>query len=316
MKKLPLKPSTSIPEQITRLRERGMSVDDKLARQWLTNVGYYRLSAYSYPARVQHAEGRRGDEFRPGTTFGDVTALYEADRKLRTLVHDGIERIEVSMRARIVAQICADDPLGHEDNGAFRASFKHADWLDLVAKRVDRAAKHTESIRHHQQKYGGDYPFWVLAEVLDFSDISKLYEGLTADHQQQIAEGLGIIIDLGSLNRRQRRNALANPPLMRWLEQLTIVRNIAAHHARLWNKSFAPAPTNALRTIATLATLPQGQSERTYGALAMMSHLLRIISPGTSWPDKVASLIKNDFLTNPLVEGHSLGLPDDWNTRL
>ena len=78
-----------------------MEVECELAHQWLSYVSYYRLSAYWYPARRLGRCGNRDDEFNPGTRFSDVAALYEADRKLRALVHDGMVRIEIAMRTRI-----------------------------------------------------------------------------------------------------------------------------------------------------------------------------------------------------------------------
>ncbi|MDY5129283.1 hypothetical protein R6G69_04640 [Actinotignum urinale] len=96
------------------------------------------------------------------------------------------------------------------------------------------------------------------------------------------------------------------------MEQLTVIRNICAHHGRLWNKSFAPAPTAALRTQPEFALLPEGQSQQVFGALTVMAYLLRATSPGTSWPDKVTRHIKNSFLPNPLVRPESLGIPSTW----
>ena len=48
-----------------------------------------------YPLRRVDTEEHVEDGFVPGADFADVVALYEADRKLRTLIHDGMERIEV-----------------------------------------------------------------------------------------------------------------------------------------------------------------------------------------------------------------------------
>ena len=45
MKDAKLKPSTTISQQVALLRSRGMVIDEPLARQWLSNVSYYRLSA-------------------------------------------------------------------------------------------------------------------------------------------------------------------------------------------------------------------------------------------------------------------------------
>lgn len=84
-------------------------------------------------------------------------------------------------------------------------------------------------------------------------------------------------------------------PLARWLEQLTIVRNTCAHHSRVWNRSCAPVSTAGLRTIPDLRSLPEGLSERLYGALAVMGHLLQSTSPGTTWTTKVRLLVEESF---------------------
>lgn len=305
----PLKPATAISQQVQLLRERGMEVDTDLARQWLNNVSYYRLSAYWYPARLMQPNGKRSDNFTPGTSFTNAVNLYEADRKLRTLVHDGMERIEVTMRTRIGEVLCSTNPLAYTQADQFRPGFNHQHWLDTAHKRVARAARNNAAIQHYRDEYNQQYPFWVLAEVLDFSDISRLYEGLSASKQREIAEGLGIRPNLSALSKNQQHKTKLESPLVRWMEHLTIIRNICAHHGRLWNKSFTPVPTSALRTQPEFARLPEGQNEKIYGALVVMSGLLRVVSPGTSWPDKISQLIQESFLTNPIVEPSSLGMP-------
>lgn len=308
-----LKPSTTVAQQIVLLRERGMRVDESLATQWLENVSYYRLSAYWFPARLPASNGEKSDSFQAGISFTDVVALYEADRKLRTLIHDGIERIEVAMRTRIGMQMCSSDSLFYTNSSFFRPNFKHDLWLGTAHKRIARAGKRNEAIQHYRDEYGSVFPFWVLAEVLDFADVSRLFDGLLVADQRAIAESLGIKIDIDSLSVNQRNKVKKHSPLARWLEQLTVIRNMCAHHGRLWNKSFAPVPTAALKTLDTFSALPDGQSERLFGALTVMSHLLRVTSPGTTWADKITALITNEFLPNTLVEAGSLGIPDNWN---
>ena len=307
----PLKSATTREEQIAVLRSRGMSVDDDHARQWLMNVSYYRLSAYWYPAREFNASHERVDTFVPGTSFADVVALYEADRKLRMLIHDGMERVEVTLRARLGEELCHPDPLAYTDPSQFRETFNHAGWMRTARKRIERAGRNNEAIKHYRDKYSDRYPFWVLAEVLDFADVSRLFEGLPTRSQRVIAEGLGFVMNLDALSKNQQRKVRAQSPLVPWLEQLTIVRNTCAHHGRLWNKSFAPAPTAALKTLPQFGQLPDGQSERIYGALLVMAQILRVASPGTTWSEKVRTLITREFLDNPLVTRSALGLPDD-----
>lgn len=208
----PVKQAATISEHIDLLRGRGMEVDTDLAQQWLSFVSYYRLSAYWYPAREMTASGTRKDTFVPGTRFSDAVDLYEADRKLRSLVHDGMERIEIAMRTRIGEVLCEQDPLTYRDPSRFRTNFNHQNWMSTVGKRLQRAGSRNESIKHYRAEYAGEYPFWVLAEVLDFADISRLFEGLPSSDQRRVTEDLGISIDLSVLSRNQQRKVKMQPP--------------------------------------------------------------------------------------------------------
>nr|WP_319002158.1 Abi family protein [Arthrobacter sp. UM1] len=276
-------------------------------------MSYYRMSGYWHPARLEDSGNDRGDQFKPGTCFADAAALYEADRKLRTLLHDGLERIEIALRTRIGEALTLEGPLTYTRPEFFRPTFDHAEWMSVAEKRISRSQRWNESIRHHDREYGGQYPFWVLAEVLDFADVSKLFAGLRAPVQRSVAEGLGIAVDRSLLSERQFKKASKNSPLARWCEQLTVVRNLCAHHGRLWNKSFVPAPTPVLRVLPGFHSLPSGQNERVFGVLVVMSQLLRVISPGTTWPNKAARLVNTDFVPNPPVTPEGLGITEGWN---
>lgn len=58
--KKPVKPSTTMAEQVARLSQRGMVFGAQDPRQWLSSVGYYRLSGYWYPYR-RFENGARAD---------------------------------------------------------------------------------------------------------------------------------------------------------------------------------------------------------------------------------------------------------------
>jgi len=99
----PVKPFATIVEQIDVLASRGLALDAPAAELWLRSVGYYRLSGYWYPYReVDDSRwADRRDRFASGASFDEVARLYEFDRKLRSLIHDGIERVEVALRSHI-----------------------------------------------------------------------------------------------------------------------------------------------------------------------------------------------------------------------
>ena len=96
------KPPLSINDQIKKLRDRGLIINDiRLAENYLLNVGYYRLSGYwvaMQADKVTHV-------FKPGSTFENVAAIYQFDRELRLLLFEIIERIEIALRTKMVYYI-------------------------------------------------------------------------------------------------------------------------------------------------------------------------------------------------------------------
>jgi len=310
----PVKPFATINEQIDVLASRGLELDRTAAEKWLRSVGYYRLSGYWYPYRAigETQQQARLDQFLPRTSFDDVVRLYEFDRKLRTLVFDGLQRVEVALRSHLSYILGSTGPLAYRDPTAFRPTFDREAWLATAHSRVNRARRHSEPIRHHEARYSGELPVWVLMEVLDFADTSKLYDGLLARDQWMIAELFGVTVDDQSLSPNQRTKARKAHPLARWFEQLTVLRNTCAHHSRVWNRSFTPVSTAALRTIDDLRSLPEGQSERLYGALSVIGYLLQTISPGTTWTEKVRTLIEDSFIALSGRAVAELGFPAQW----
>ena len=87
------------------LKSRGMTIpDEKRAERLLANISYYRLSAYMLPYKKSE-DGMILDAFKTGTTWDMIYNLYVFDRKLRLLVFDAIERLEVSIRTQIIYQL-------------------------------------------------------------------------------------------------------------------------------------------------------------------------------------------------------------------
>jgi abortive infection bacteriophage resistance protein len=88
-------------EQINRFRERSLLIsDEEKAKEYLHNISYYGLRAYTYPIQ----ENREGEDhifLRDDITFEDVIDLYCFNRRLRSLLFNAIEKIEVALRTRI-----------------------------------------------------------------------------------------------------------------------------------------------------------------------------------------------------------------------
>ena len=122
------KPHCEYSELIEKLRDRGMVIDDEdRATRKLSQIGYYRLSGFWYPCRrpKTDAEGNylkdektklplRLDTFQKNVNINDIIDLYLFDKKLRQLMLDAVERIEIYMRSIIAHEIGKIDPLAYE----------------------------------------------------------------------------------------------------------------------------------------------------------------------------------------------------------
>ena len=97
------KPALTFEEQIALLKSRGLVIDDEQrATRHLSNVSYYRMSAYMLSFKKLDANENVLDEFEEGTTWDNVYDLYKFDRKLRLLIFDAIERIEIALRTQVI----------------------------------------------------------------------------------------------------------------------------------------------------------------------------------------------------------------------
>lgn len=328
-----IKPFTTFEQQVALLKSRGMAVDDAdFAKRWLQSVGYYRLSGYWHTSRqvtgtTTHGKQSipiRSDNFEPGTSFTDIAALYELDRKLRTIIHDGLERLEVALRTSVAHVLASKEPLALYERSTFRDpndkpnGLYHYGLLTQVTQKVNRAARNGSGdtyITHNVAKYGSQLPTWVVMDVLDFGDLSKIFGALDLSTQTQIAAQLGLVVPFGLLNANQRSAIARAHPLAAWLRQLSLLRNKSAHHSRVWNCTLSPAGTNAMRLVGGLEALPPGQSERVFGCLTVIGKILETTSPGSSWTKKAKTLISDGIVTIPQVSANSLGAPQGWESK-
>ena len=231
------RPWMSFPDQLDLLKCRGMSVtDDRAALRYLERIGYYRLSAYWYPFRVfelsrnpasGQLETARTDRFVDNTHFADAVHLYIFDKKLRLLMLDALERIEVAVRVDIAHRLGERDIFAYRDFKQLHPGFEgkkrknsnktaHEEWLNKYEGLVNRSKE--DFIKHYRQNHGGALPIRVAAKVWDFGAMSKMFSMMKVPDQQKIARKYGID-DFKVFSS--------------WLRSLNYLRNLCAHHSRL-----------------------------------------------------------------------------------
>lgn len=323
----------STPDHLQEWQQRGMMIPDiNRASRYLSHISYYRLSAYTIPFQVPNTPQHT---FKANVSFDDVLSLYIFDRELRLLVMDALERIEVAIRTQLcnyMALTYANDPFWYLDEKHFKHEYEHMRLLanierQLLAEKqrlirdenaIDKRTHLTpvqkttlkaqvrkeNFLRHYiSQNYQPKLlPCWMMLEMLTWGDLSHLYNGLSSmPDQKAIARGLGSHAEL----------------LESWLKALNDVRNVCAHHGRLWNKEFGRSiklPTsNTIRWLQQPVVLSDPHiryEKRVYPVLVALQNLLYVISPSSSWARRLLDLMNR----YPQVPRANMGMPDLWHT--
>ena len=107
----------TLDQQIAQLKDRGLIIDeDRIAKDYLKNISYFRLQGYWWEFQVD----KENHKFKEETNFSDVINLYTFDRKLRLLLFDVIERIEIAIRTKLVYYLSIElDHWWFEDKSIF-----------------------------------------------------------------------------------------------------------------------------------------------------------------------------------------------------
>ena len=286
------KPATTYSEQVELLKKRGMLVDEEdQAEFYFQHLNYYRLGAYWLPFEADHGSHK----FKAGTRFSDVLNLYVFDRELRLLVLDAIERVEVSVRAQWAHQMAHHHgPHAHLNAGL---AFKRWHWqgnYDKLAAEVNRSDE--VFIKHLLNTYQEALPpVWAVCEVMSLGLLSRWYN---------------------NLKPMQTRSAIAKPyqldqgVLQSWLHHLSMVRNVCAHHARLWNREFTITPLVPRNKPAVLAGVFVPDSRKLYNTLLILLYFMDVIAPNHHWKLRLKALIADHNIPTK-----AMGFPDNWETR-
>ncbi|MFC6158185.1 Abi family protein [Kribbella jiaozuonensis] len=307
------KPHLTFADQVGLLKSRGLIIDDEAeAERLLSVIGYYRLSGYWYSFRRPLNSVLRDDNFLEGTTFRQVVQLYDVDRRLKLQLLDALERIEIALRVMIGFTLGRRGAYAHLDASNLDGRFRRSDgrrpstydrWLHKVLAAQTRSSE--DFVLHFQQKYDGRLPVWVMTEILDFGALSYLFQGLQFADRNEIAARLGV------LDRRGDGNGAA---LANWLRVLNYVRNVCAHHSRLWNRNLADqlAPSH-LRSIPDLRHLTDRRVShfRIYSTLCVVGFLLSRLGHGSHWAQHIRDLLSAEI---PACgrELRELGFPAGW----
>ena len=273
------------------LLSRGLAISDPAkAERYLDYIGYYRLSAYMYPLlqipKEQHL-------YKQGASFNQVMTLYRFDKKLRLLIFNEIEKIEVAVRSAIVntGSELTNNPFWMTDRANFADHNKFIHTMALIDGEINRSRE--DFIVHFKQTYSDAYPpAWILAEIMPFGVMTKIYSNIKIPRiKKHIAQKFGLQV----------------APFESWLTIVTLTRNSCCHHARVWNKQNTIRPMLPNHMCGAWLTLPTDPL-RIYFNLCIIKYFLDVISPQNDMRDKLLKLL-SDY---PSIDLAAMGFPPHW----
>jgi abortive infection bacteriophage resistance protein len=281
----PTKEYKTYAEQVDLLRSRGLVVDDvDAATQFLSQVNYYRFSAYSLTVR-------KNDAFYPGISFDDVCDLYCFDYDFRKIISAYTAYIEIALRC-CVAHFHAGKygPLGYLDAANFEKVFYHARFITALDAELSRSED--AFVHHHVQDLNSVFPLWVAIEASSFGVLSMMFKNMHVADRAEIARK----------HYRYSRKYIEN-----WLQCAVYVRNIAAHGGRFYNRDLRSCPVRLPKKHRS-AIVPT----RAFAFVYAIHHLLPTGRQQTEFVESIDAA----FHGHPFALKKHLGFPDDWKEYL
>ena len=315
------KPHLTYEEQIAKLVGRGLDVPDTAAAaEALKTIGYYRLSAYLHTFRPVDPNGAPGHDERlnayvDGSTFDQVVALWTFDRALRLVLLDGLEQFEISLRTSLAYHAGKLDPFVHHLPGLLNEEFTaqppttqldrlsaYDDWLMKYLERVE-SAKNEAFVKWFAHKYDSRLPIWVAIEIFEFGQTARLVRGMPLSVRRSIAADFGFIE--------------TQKDFQSWVAALNGLRNVCAHHSRLWNRSLIAVGSRpkagAIPELDHLRSLDDVARVKIYAPIAMLAWILGRTEPGRQWRARLLQVL-DTFPSIPQGSLSNAGFPNDWKS--
>lgn len=172
-----LKCHLPLEDQAQRLLDRGLIADKEELIRRLSAVSYYRLSGYLFPFREKES-----DNFRSSTKLCVVWDRYCFDRRLRVLLLDAIERVEVAVRTQLVYHFSGSHGAFGHTNEANLPRLKIAEYIEWRRSLIEETQRSKEAFKDHFfKKYGEchqNLPIWMVSELMSMGSMLTFYKGV------------------------------------------------------------------------------------------------------------------------------------------
>ena len=274
------------------LKSRGLAFKDETkASHLLDHISFFRFKSYLQPL----IQNKQTGTFKIGFAFEDAYTLYKFDSALRKLICAEMEKIEISLRTIISQELSHTySPYWFTDKTLFSNQTKCSGILSGIEAELKRSDD--DQILGFKKTYSNQFPpSWMTMEVSSFGTLSLLFKYLNGGRtKRNIANHFG----------------LADTVLESWIHSFVYVRNICAHHSRLWNKTLRVTGGFPKRTSHVFINT-RVQNDRVYYILCIIRYMLLTINPNSSFTTRLKQLLQ-DY---PSVDIKAMGFSANWDSE-
>ena len=294
MTKIPFsKNALTYEAQLQLLKDRGLEIENESKAMFLLeHISYFRLSGYWFPLLAD----KENHIFKEGASFHQAFQLYCFDKELRKLLLSELEKIEVAVRAKMIYVLCHEyGPFWFEDPNLFVNPGKHDSTLAKIREEFRRSDE--EFIKAFSNKYSDRLPpSWMILEITSFGTLSMMFSLLKPGKSKRcIANHFG----------------LPDKVFGSWLHSIVYMRNVCAHHTRLWNRALSITPQSPLNPHKSWLTNIAVPRNRVYFILSMVKYLLATVNPDNSLTNKLEALLLKFHDVDP----RAMGFTPDWREQ-
>lgn len=212
----------TVEEQIILLKERGIVINDKSAKEILTeNNYYYLINGY----KNMFLDNRcQKEKYIENVSLEEIYALYKFDGELRMNLLRYILIIERRLDTYIsyeFSKIYGNKEYLIENNfdNNKKNNYKIVSLIADIKNNTTKQIKIGNKMLNHYIKNYGYIPLWVLIRIMTLGEVSKFYEVMKQKDQNAVAKKFGV---------REKT-------LKTYLHNIAIVRNICAHDEKLYD---------------------------------------------------------------------------------
>lgn len=236
---------------------------------------------------------KKKHKFRQGSSFDSVFNLYKFDRELRLLILRELEKIEVAIRAKMIYVLShRKGTYWYTESDNFKSATKHVITLSKIESEFKRSDE--QFIMSFQNKYSNPLPpSWMMMEISSFGVLSSLFSNfISGKDKKDISRYFGV----------------NDKTLASWLHSIVYIRNVCAHHTRLWNRIMRIQPIIPRNTTNQWLVNNDIQNNRTYFVLSLIIYLMNTINPKHT----IVSRFKALLTKYQNVDTAAMGFCSNW----